>query len=59
MKKFIIKDLEDGFYYGGDYGWCDRADMAETFESKIEAERFMMDSFCGLFKIEEIYKVKI
>lgn len=59
MTKYIIKDIEEGLYYGGDnYGWCDRMRMAETFETKQDAERFADNEDDGWYKIEEVYIVE-
>ena len=58
MKKYIIKAIEEGLYYGGEnYGWLDRMRMAETFETKQEAERFADKQGDGWYKIEEVYIV--
>jgi hypothetical protein len=59
MTKYIIKDIEEGLYYGGyNYGWCDRMRMAETFETKQDAERFANNENDGWYKIEEVYIVE-
>jgi hypothetical protein len=59
MTKYIIKDIEEGLYYGGViYGWCDRMRMADTFETKEEAERFARGEPAGWYKIEEVYIVE-
>ena len=59
MTKYIIKDIAERLYYGGDnYGWCDRMIMAETFETKQDAERFAADLSRGWYKIEEVYIVE-
>lgn len=58
MKKYIIKNIEFKLYYGGyNYGWCDSIRMAETFETKEDAERFARGENDGWYKIEEIYIV--
>jgi hypothetical protein len=59
MKKYIIKDIEEELYYGGDnYGWCHRMRMADTFETREDAERFARGEADGWYKIEEIYIVE-
>tara|TARA_R110002126_G_scaffold100487_1_gene231998 strand:+ start:1564 stop:1743 length:180 start_codon:yes stop_codon:yes gene_type:complete len=58
MKKYIIQDIKTGLYYGGyNYGWFDRIRMAETFETKEDAEKFARGENDGWYKIEEIYIV--
>ena len=62
MKNYIIQDIETGLYYCGDnYVWGYSMRMAETFETKEDAERF--ERFArgengGCYKIEEIYIVE-
>ena len=59
MIKYIVKDIEENMYYGGDnYGWCDRQRMAETFETKEEAKTFLNGEPDAWYKIEEIYIVE-
>ena len=59
MNKYIIQDVDTGLYYGGDnYEWYDRMRMAETFETKEDAEKFVdNDEEDGWYKIEEVYIV--
>tara|TARA_R110000796_G_scaffold98394_2_gene205829 strand:+ start:33 stop:215 length:183 start_codon:yes stop_codon:yes gene_type:complete len=59
MRKYIIQGIDEGLYYGGDnYGWCDRIMMAETFDTKEDAERFARGEPDRWYKIEEIYIVE-
>jgi len=59
MTKYIIKDIGEGLYYAGyNYGWCDRVRMAETFETKQDAEQFVNIQVGGWYKIEEVYIVE-
>jgi len=58
MKKYIIKDIETGLYFGGNNYWCDKMRMAEDFETKEDAEKFARGENDGWYKIEEIYIVE-
>lgn len=59
MIKYIIKDLEEELYYGGYiHGWSDMISLADTFETKEDAERFVRGENDGWYKIEEIYIVE-
>lgn len=59
MTKYIIKDIEKNLYWSGDnYGWCDRARMADAFDEKIDAKRFADGEPDAWYIIIEIYIVE-
>jgi len=58
MTKYIIKDVKEGLYYGGEFGWWSMVTMAETFDTKQDAKRFVCNEDDGWYKIEEVYIVE-
>jgi hypothetical protein len=58
MRKYIIKYINEGLYYGGyPYGWCDKILFAETFDTREDAEKFAKGEPDGWYRILEIYIV--
>ena len=59
QEKYIVKNLRLNRYYAGEhYGFDDRPEFAEHFDTPILAARFIASQNSGVYQIEIIYIVE-